>query len=45
IREIINARGTKNVLFILTKKYKISNTRIYKIWRGQNYLIDPFLLK
>ncbi|RHZ44376.1 hypothetical protein Glove_735g12 [Diversispora epigaea] len=45
ICEIINARGTKNALSILTKKYKITNTRIYKIWRRQEYPIDPFLLK
>ncbi|CAJ0848345.1 23_t:CDS:2, partial [Entrophospora sp. SA101] len=37
ICEIMNAKYTKNVLSVLVKKYKISNTRIYKIWRGQEY--------
>ncbi|RHZ63151.1 hypothetical protein Glove_332g58 [Diversispora epigaea] len=37
IYEIMNARDTKKVLSILT--------RIYKISRQQDYLIDPFLLK
>jgi len=41
IREIIDARGTKNALSILAKKYKISNNRIYKIWRGQEHPMDP----
>ena len=41
--KIMDARGTRNILSVLTKKYKISKTRIYKIWRGQEYPIDPLL--
>ncbi|CAG8779467.1 26624_t:CDS:2 [Gigaspora margarita] len=45
IHEIIDARGTKNALSILAKKYKISNNHIYKIWRGQEHPMDPTIEK
>ena len=33
ICEIINSRGMQNAILILTKKYHISRTHIYVIWK------------
>ena len=33
ICEIINSRGMQNAILILTRKYRISHTRIYVIWK------------
>ena len=35
--DIINAKGKKNILPVLAKKYKISSRRVYQIWREQEY--------